>query len=63
MRTGPESYARKGDAERALVLIEAQISAGEWTDPGRSGAALLFASLEMAPSTLSKRARRRSCRV
>ena len=36
MRTGPETYARKGDAERALVLIEAQISAGEWTDPDQA---------------------------
>ena len=36
MRTGPETYARKGDAERALVLIEAQMSAGEWTDPERA---------------------------
>jgi integrase len=33
---GPETYARKGDAERALVLIEVQISAGEWTDPDRA---------------------------
>jgi integrase len=36
MRTGPETYARKGDAERALVLIEAQMRAGEWTDPERA---------------------------
>lgn len=36
MRTGPETYPRKGDAERALVLIEAQMSAGEWTDPERA---------------------------
>jgi hypothetical protein len=36
MRTGPETYERKGDAERALVLIEAQMSAGEWTDPERA---------------------------
>ena len=35
MRTAPETFERKGDAERALVLIEAQISAGEWTDPER----------------------------
>jgi integrase len=35
MRTGPETYERKGDAERALVLIEAQMAAGEWTDPER----------------------------
>jgi integrase len=35
IRTGPETYERKGDAERALVIIEAQIAAGEWTDPER----------------------------
>ena len=31
----PETFERKSDAERALVLIEAQLSAGEWTDPER----------------------------
>lgn len=36
MRTGPDTYARKGDANRALVLIEAQMRAGEWTDPERA---------------------------
>ena len=35
MRTGPETYERKSDAERALVLAEAQIGSGEWTDPDR----------------------------
>jgi hypothetical protein len=35
IRTGPETYERKTDADRALVLIEAQIAAGEWTDPER----------------------------
>jgi integrase len=35
MHTGPETYARKSDADRALVLIEAQITANEWTDPDR----------------------------
>jgi integrase len=35
MRTGTETYQRRGDADRALVLIEAQIHAGEWTDPER----------------------------
>ncbi len=35
MRTGPETYARKSDADRALVLIEAQMASGEWTDPER----------------------------
>jgi integrase len=33
--TGPETFGRKSDAERALVLIEAQISAGNWTNPER----------------------------
>ena len=33
--TAPETYERKTDAERALVLIEAQISAGNWTNPER----------------------------
>lgn len=36
MRTGPETYERKSDAERALVLIEAQIASGDWTDPERA---------------------------
>ena len=31
----PETYERKSDAEKALVLIEAQMTAGEWTDPER----------------------------
>ncbi|MGH3843768.1 MAG: tyrosine-type recombinase/integrase [Pseudonocardiaceae bacterium] len=35
LRTGPETYERKGDADKALVLIEAQLSSGEWTDPER----------------------------
>jgi Site-specific recombinase XerC len=35
MRTGTETYERKSDAERALTLIEAQMIAGEWTDPER----------------------------
>lgn len=33
MRVGPQTYERKSDAERALALIEAQLSRGEWTDP------------------------------
>jgi integrase len=33
--TGPETYERKSDAERALVLIEAQMASGSWTDPER----------------------------
>lgn len=35
MRTGPETYERKSDAERALTLIEAAMMAGEWTGPER----------------------------
>ena len=35
IRTGPETYERKSDAERALVLIEAQIASSSWTDPER----------------------------
>ncbi|HEY3732348.1 MAG TPA: hypothetical protein VGL63_00350 [Streptosporangiaceae bacterium] len=33
MRTGPETYERVSDAEKALVLIEAQMTLGQWTDP------------------------------
>ena len=36
MRTGPETYERKSDADRALVMIEAQMRSGEWTDPERT---------------------------
>jgi integrase len=35
MRTGTETYERKSDAEKALVLTEAQMASGEWTDPER----------------------------
>jgi len=35
MRTGPDTYERISDAEKALVLIEAQMTMGEWTDPER----------------------------
>ncbi|MEV4352834.1 site-specific integrase [Nonomuraea sp. NPDC049625] len=31
----PETYERKGDAERALSLIEAEIVKGDWIDPER----------------------------
>ena len=40
MRTGPETYARKSDAERALMLTEAAIVAREWTDPERGKVSL-----------------------
>ncbi len=35
MRTGPETYERVSDAAKALVLIEAQLTLGQWTDPDR----------------------------
>jgi integrase len=35
MRTGPVTYERKSDAERALVLVEAQLASGDRTDPER----------------------------
>jgi integrase len=36
MRTGPDTYQRRSDAERALSLIEAQMISGEWADSDRS---------------------------
>ncbi|MGH3274285.1 MAG: phage integrase central domain-containing protein [Streptosporangiaceae bacterium] len=35
LRTGPDTYARTSDAGKALTLIEAEMIAGEWTDPQR----------------------------
>jgi len=35
IRTGPETYERSSDAGKALVLIEAQLATGKWTDPER----------------------------
>jgi integrase len=35
MRAGQDTFERKSDAERALSIIEAQMIAGEWTDPER----------------------------
>jgi hypothetical protein len=35
MRSHPETFARKGDADRAVSLLGAQLIAGEWTDPQR----------------------------
>ena len=34
-RNAPDTFERKSDAERALVMIEAQLSTGQWTDPER----------------------------
>ncbi len=33
MRSHPETFDRKGDAERILTLTEAQMIRGDWTDP------------------------------
>ena len=35
IRTGPETYERKSDADKALVIVEAQIASSSWTDPER----------------------------
>jgi integrase len=36
MRSAPETFARKVEAQRYLTLVEAQIARGEWTDPERA---------------------------
>jgi integrase len=36
MRSAPETFGRKAEAQRYLTLIEAQITRGEWTDPERA---------------------------
>jgi integrase len=36
MRSAPETFARKAEAERYLSLVDAQIMRGDWTDPTRS---------------------------
>jgi integrase len=36
MRTAPETFTRKGDAERYLTLVEAQLARNEWTDPAKA---------------------------
>jgi hypothetical protein len=35
IRTAPETYERKSDADKALVMVEAQMTSGTWTDPER----------------------------
>ncbi|WP_228010894.1 tyrosine-type recombinase/integrase [Nonomuraea phyllanthi] len=35
LRTGPTTYATRTEADRALTIIEAQMIAGDWTDPDR----------------------------
>jgi integrase len=36
MRSAPETFGRKVEAQRYLALIEVQIARGEWTDPARA---------------------------
>jgi integrase len=36
LRSAPETFARKSDAERYLTLVEAQMTRGEWVDPERA---------------------------
>ncbi len=41
LRGHPQTFDRKGDAERALSLIEAQMIAGDWTrNAARPGSAI-----------------------
>jgi integrase len=35
MRSAPETFERKADADRYLSLVEAQIMSGQWSDPER----------------------------
>src|SRR6266545_4402338 len=36
LRSAPETFARKRDAERYLTMVEAAMSKGEWTDQARA---------------------------
>jgi integrase len=36
LRSHPVTFARKAEADRALTLIEAEITQGRWTDPDRA---------------------------
>src|SRR5882757_4649364 len=36
IRSAPETFERKKDAERYLILVEAALARGEWTDPARA---------------------------
>jgi hypothetical protein len=36
LRSHAETFSRKSDAERALTLIEPEITQGSWTDPDRA---------------------------
>src|SRR4051794_31089212 len=42
LRSAPNTFARKSEAERYLTLVEAQLVRGEWIDPER-GTVLLSA--------------------
>jgi len=35
MRSAPETFARRADAEKYLTLVEAQLTRGDWSDPDR----------------------------
>lgn len=35
MRSAPQTFARKGEADKFLSLIEAQLTRGEWLDPDK----------------------------
>lgn len=41
MRSAPQTFARKAEAERYLALVEAQMLQGEWTEPAQSKIRLL----------------------
>jgi len=32
----PETFERKGDAERFLALVETQLGSGDWSNPARA---------------------------
>jgi hypothetical protein len=36
MRSAPYTFQRKAEAERYLVIVEAQLTRGEWADPQRA---------------------------
>jgi integrase len=36
MRTAPETFVRRSEAERYLSLVEVQMARGDWTDPARA---------------------------
>jgi integrase len=50
-RYAPETYERKGDADKALSIIEAQMSQGTWSDPERGKVTLA----EYAATWISQR--------